>query len=52
MSDTMSISVSAAAIFSAEEGCGRPPPKRYDIVRLCEDLRVFYVWFEAILRIG
>jgi hypothetical protein len=29
MSDTMSISASAAAIFSAEEGCGRPPPKKF-----------------------
>ena len=28
MSDTISISVSAAAIFSAEEGWGRPPPNR------------------------
>lgn len=26
MSDTISTSVSAAAIFSAEDGCGRPPP--------------------------
>lgn len=26
MSETISTSVSAAAIFSAEEGCGRPPP--------------------------
>ena len=31
MSETMSISASAAAIFSADEGCGRPPPKRKDI---------------------
>lgn len=31
MSDTMSISASAAAIFSAEVGCGRAP-KRKDIV--------------------
>jgi hypothetical protein len=32
MSETMSISASAAAIFSAEEGWGRaPPPKRKDI---------------------
>lgn len=31
MSDTISTSVSAAAIFSAEESCGRPP-KRKDIV--------------------
>lgn len=28
MLDTISISASAAAIFSADEGCGRPPPKR------------------------
>jgi hypothetical protein len=26
ISETISTSVSAAAIFSAEEGCGRPPP--------------------------
>jgi hypothetical protein len=32
MSETMSISASAAAIFSAEEGWGRPPPKRKDIL--------------------
>lgn len=32
MSDTMSTSISAAAIFSADVGCGRPPPKRKDIV--------------------
>ena len=31
MSDTISISVSAAAIFSADEGWGRPP-KRKDIL--------------------
>nr|POF17018.1 hypothetical protein CFP56_57834 [Quercus suber] len=32
MFETISISASAAAIFSAEEGCGRaPPPKRKDI---------------------
>jgi len=32
MSETMSISASAAAIFSAEEGWGRPPPNRKDIL--------------------
>ena len=32
MSETISTSVSAAASFSAEEGWGRPAPKRYDIV--------------------
>jgi len=32
MSETMSISASAAAIFSAEEGWGRPAPKRKDIL--------------------
>jgi hypothetical protein len=30
--ETISISASAAAIFSAEEGWGRPWPKRKDIV--------------------
>jgi hypothetical protein len=33
MSDTISISVSTAAIFSAELGCGRPPPKRKDMLK-------------------
>ena len=33
MSETISTSVSAAAIFSAEESCGRPP-KRNDILVL------------------
>lgn len=33
MSATISISVSTAAIFSAELGCGRPPPKRKDMIR-------------------
>lgn len=28
ISETISTSVSAAAIFSAEEGCGRPPPNK------------------------
>lgn len=37
ISDIISTSVSAAAIFSAEESCGRPP-KRKDIV--CERLGV------------
>jgi hypothetical protein len=32
MSDTISTSVSAAAIFSAEVGCGRPPPNKKDIL--------------------
>lgn len=32
MSDIISISASAAAIFSAELGCGRAPPKRKDIL--------------------
>jgi hypothetical protein len=32
ISDIISTSVSAAAIFSAEESCGRPPPNRNDIV--------------------
>jgi hypothetical protein len=32
MSETISTSVSAAAIFSAEVGCGRPPPNRKDMV--------------------
>lgn len=33
MSETISTSVSAAAIFSAEEGCARlPPPNMKDIV--------------------
>lgn len=32
MSDIISISASAFAIFSADESCGRPPPKRKDIV--------------------
>ena len=31
ISDTISISVSAAAIFSEDEGCGRPPLKRKDM---------------------
>jgi len=31
MSETISISVSAAAIFSAEEGCGRAPKPNIDI---------------------
>lgn len=31
MSDTMSISASACAIFCSEETCGRPP-NRYDIL--------------------
>ena len=31
MLETISISASAAAIFSAELGCGRPPPKRNDM---------------------
>jgi hypothetical protein len=31
MLETISISASAAAIFSAEEGWGRPWPKRKDI---------------------
>lgn len=60
MSDTISISVSAAAIFSAEVGCGRPPPNRNDIVNevcvLCvmpwwccrrtkvEDLKSWELW--------
>lgn len=35
MLETISISASAAAIFSAEEGCGRPPPKRKDMVAGC-----------------
>lgn len=34
MSDTISTSVSAAAIFSADESWGRPP-KRKDIVSVC-----------------
>lgn len=32
MLETISISASAAAIFSADEGCGRWLPKRKDIV--------------------
>lgn len=32
MLETISISASAAAIFSAEEGCGRAPPKRKDML--------------------
>jgi hypothetical protein len=36
MSDTISISASAAAIFSADVGCGRPPPKRKDILEWVE----------------
>ncbi|SRR6266536_4299785 len=32
MSETISTSVSAAAIFSADVGCGRPPPKRKDML--------------------
>ena len=32
MSETISTSVSAAASFSAEDGWGRPAPKRYDMV--------------------
>ena len=32
MSDTISTSVSAAAIFSAEDGCARPPPNMNDIM--------------------
>lgn len=40
ISDTNSTSVSAAAIFSAEDGCGRPAPKRKDIMT---DGRFFYV---------
>jgi hypothetical protein len=32
MLETISISASAAAIFSAEEGWGRAPPKRKDIL--------------------
>lgn len=32
MSETNSTSVSAAAIFSAEDGCGRPAPKRKDMM--------------------
>lgn len=35
MPETISISASAAAIFSAEEGWGRPPPKRKDILARC-----------------
>lgn len=35
MPETISISASAAAIFSAEEGWGRPPPKRKDIFAGC-----------------
>lgn len=35
MPETISISASAAAIFSAEEGWGRPPPKRKDILSRC-----------------
>ena len=34
MPETISISASAAAIFSAELGCGRPPPKRKDMLVL------------------
>ena len=44
MLETISISASAAAIFSAEEGWGRPWPKRKDIfgcVCVC-------VWFEGL----
>lgn len=32
MFETISISASAAAIFSADEGCGRWPPKRNDML--------------------
>lgn len=32
MSDTISISVSAAAIFCSEEGCGRPPNREKDML--------------------
>ena len=42
MSETMSISASAAAIFSADEGWGRPAPKRKDIL----------VWVEWVVREG
>jgi len=35
MSETISISVSAAAIFCSEESWGRPPPKRKDILCGC-----------------
>jgi hypothetical protein len=34
MSETMSISASACAIFCSDESCGRPP-KRKDIVCVC-----------------
>lgn len=36
MSETISISVSAAAIFCSDEGCGRPPNREKDIL---DDLR-------------
>lgn len=39
MFETISISASAAAIFSADEGCGLPPPKRKDISGILD-------WFE------
>jgi hypothetical protein len=34
ISETMSISASAAAIFCSDESWGRPPPKRKDIVNV------------------
>jgi hypothetical protein len=39
MSETISTSVSAAAIFSADEGCGRPPPNMLNDMTMFEGLR-------------
>ena len=44
MSETISISVSAAAIFSADVGWGRPPPKRKDMLA-----RRSLGWVEVVL---
>lgn len=48
MLETISISASAAAIFSAELGCGRPPPKRKDMSAVgfsCDCIRWWWWWF-------
>jgi hypothetical protein len=52
ISETISTSVSAAAIFSAEDGCARPPPNMNDIldVRCGAYGRLVWVRLGGILR--